>query len=147
MDELDEIKTRRAAITPLPWRASANEGEYDLDGPIGPTVEDDTGPHGAPLASVREMVDAVFIAQAPADIDLLIKWLDEKEREVDDKSEVGHRVAEAWEATANRLRELLARLEWAGSANHDWAPECPVCQELKGHAHEPGCWLAEALGR
>jgi hypothetical protein len=71
-------------------------------------------------------------------------WWAEKEREVDDKSEVGHRVAEAWEAEAKRLRELLGRLEWAGKGPMEM---CPACWQPRTAGHVPGCWLAKELDR
>jgi hypothetical protein len=47
-----------------------------------------------------------------------------------------------------RLRGLLARLEWAGSTI---SPEpqgvCPACDVIEGDSHAEDCWLAAELGR
>jgi hypothetical protein len=49
-----------------------------------------------------------------------------------------------------RLRGLLARLEWAGTLLFDeWYNTgkcCPVCRAEQGDAHTD-CWLAKELGR
>jgi hypothetical protein len=56
----------------------------------------------------------------------------------------------AAEAKLVRLRDLLGRLEWAGTLLFDeWynkGPCCPVCHAEEGDPHGD-CWLAEALGR
>lgn len=52
-----------------------------------------------------------------------------------------------------RLRGLLARLEWAGSVSGPATGQarCPACKGLRlasgQGAHEPGCWLAAELRR
>jgi hypothetical protein len=55
------------------------------------------------------------------------------------------------ELTITRLRGLLARLEWAGTAIFDeWyktGPACPACAAERDDGHFDDCWLAEALGR
>lgn len=58
----------------------------------------------------------------------------------------------AWAvAEVDRLRGLLASLEWAGSdyVNDDGSgtPMCPVCKRWRPAGHAPGCELAEVLGR
>jgi hypothetical protein len=59
------------------------------------------------------------------------------------------------EQDATRLRELLGRLEWAGThceRDREMAA-CPVCDVLADsevvgqQPHAPGCWLAEELRR
>jgi len=49
---------------------------------------------------------------------------------------------------ANRLRDLLGRLEWGGDyVNHE-APEqdcCPACGGSPVNGHASGCWLAAEL--
>jgi hypothetical protein len=77
------------------------------------------------------------------------KASDLRSTEADDKSAVGHAVADAWMAEAARLRGLLARLEWAGKywLGDESVRECPACEAMEGSAHEPDCWLAAALGR
>jgi hypothetical protein len=48
----------------------------------------------------------------------------------------------------NRLRGLLARLEWAGGPGNSRCPVCPAKPyPERDYRHEPGCWLAEELGR
>jgi hypothetical protein len=48
-----------------------------------------------------------------------------------------------------RLRGLLARLEWAGWADDITGgnPACPACEaeEADPHGHESDCWLAAEL--
>lgn len=52
-----------------------------------------------------------------------------------------------------RLRGLLARLEWAGTIVFDeWYDKgkcCPVpeCRAEQGDPHTPDCWLAAELGK
>lgn len=54
------------------------------------------------------------------------------------------------EVENERLRGLLARLEWAGQAEPGTRigtnPRCPVCRVTKS-PHDRGCWLAAALNR
>jgi hypothetical protein len=46
-----------------------------------------------------------------------------------------------------RLRGLLARLEWAGKywLGDDYTRECPACEVGEGMAHDEDCWLAAEL--
>jgi hypothetical protein len=48
------------------------------------------------------------------------------------------------EATAERLRGLLARLEWAVSDRLQGGMACPACDGIQPD-HEPGCELAAVL--
>jgi hypothetical protein len=48
------------------------------------------------------------------------------------------------EATAERLRGTLARLEWAVSDRLQGGMACPACDGIQPD-HEPGCELAAAL--
>lgn len=51
----------------------------------------------------------------------------------------------AWQE-CDRLRGLLARLEWAGAYGESGAlPCCPSCTAIKPGPHGPTCWLADAL--
>jgi hypothetical protein len=115
------IRQRRAAITPPPWVASRNEGEYDLDGPIGPTVNDTSGVlRVGPIASCLEFADAEFIAHAPDDIDTLL-------REVE------------------QLKEHLRGIEWAAT-NPLGEGACPACNAAENvDPHDPDCWLAAEI--
>ena len=49
-----------------------------------------------------------------------------------------------------RLRGLLARLEWSGTVVFDeWYDKgrcCPACRAEQGDPHAPDCWLAAELG-
>ena len=44
-----------------------------------------------------------------------------------------------------RLRGLLARLEWEGGL--DGAGVCPACHNYDTGGHDPDCWLANELPR
>jgi hypothetical protein len=61
-----------------------------------------------------------------------------------------HRGLEVQGAEVDRLRGLLARLEWAGQPTPGERigthPRCPVCRETKP-PHDRGCWLAAELHR
>jgi hypothetical protein len=139
-DPLAEIKARRAPI-----------GVLVLPRPQGPNDE-----------RVAE-----FIAHAPADIDHLVGEV-ERLREVEtDWERVCEELRNAKVAIANlgdrlnlkideqraadakllRLRELLVDLEWAGGAGYAPGPCCSACDAPQRDGHEPGCKLAEALGR
>jgi hypothetical protein len=146
-DRLAEIKARWAAATPSPWRWgdwTTTFGQPELD----QTHLERSPAHGdfpalARLSDVETTevlpaledpiepeleANAQAIVNAPADID----WL------------VGE---------VERLRGLLARLEWAGTTCYDaYGAEhtCPACRvqwdtaaDFKGHI--PGCWLAAEL--
>jgi hypothetical protein len=47
---------------------------------------------------------------------------------------------------ADRLRELLGRLEWASGTYCDEAA-CPECSQRPRDGHYPDCWLAAELHR
>lgn len=54
-------------------------------------------------------------------------------------------IESAWAEVA-RLRELLARLEWAGTnPRNPVNPHCPACGGWPANSHDPDCWLAAAL--
>jgi hypothetical protein len=51
---------------------------------------------------------------------------------------------EAW-GEVERLRDLLARLEWAGADREYLGTFCPACQHSYLDGHGPGCDLAAEL--
>jgi hypothetical protein len=52
----------------------------------------------------------------------------------------------AVDSSTERLRGLLARLEWAGCFQEEAA--CPACEHYEENGgHDPGCWLAAELQR
>jgi DNA repair exonuclease SbcCD ATPase subunit len=70
------------------------------------------------------------------------------------KAEVRRRQGWAPSKEAERLRELLGRLEWAGrdrwaDGADDAVREREVCPACGGErsSHAPGCWLVKELGR
>jgi hypothetical protein len=50
-------------------------------------------------------------------------------------------------AERERLRDLLAHLEWSGE--YEGEPACPTCRhhQDEGHDSAAGCWLADELQR
>lgn len=48
-------------------------------------------------------------------------------------------------AEVDRLRDLLARLEWAGYDGY--GNLCGICEMPQDRGHRPGCDLAAALGK
>jgi hypothetical protein len=166
-DPLDEIKARWAIATPGPWFRSPTNG-VRLDGTSTVRARDGS----RPVARIRSVdrdklwpdpdaqteLDAEAIAHAPADINTLVgeverlraevaEWKQAADAEADLANERGR--------TIRQLRELLSRLEWAGT---EWVGEgpperaCPVCAAVRlgdgvqePEAHDPDCWLAAEL--
>lgn len=80
---LQAIKDRRAAITPGEWGVTRWAGGFSFNGP--PVVYSGTSSIGEPYIITRPKSeeDAAFIANAPADIDALVKRVEDLEAECD----------------------------------------------------------------
>jgi hypothetical protein len=125
-DRLDQIRARRAAVTPPPWEWDIGEHPGDpfrLEQQLEDSLQGETILKAAEswASTAPSDEDAEFIAHAPTDITYLL-------------GEVA------------RLRGLLGRLERLGSPDGDKA--CPVCYaDANGPdlRHDPACWLAAAL--
>jgi hypothetical protein len=113
------------------------------------------------LQAARDHLPRVKAARAarpdlyPADFDWAVAALEdalaevERLREWQDRIRQDRTTASVYygnvEADRNRLRGLLARLEWVG-AGPVRSGSCPACGAAEGD-HDPDCWLAAELGR
>jgi hypothetical protein len=82
-DWLDELKARRAAISPAPWKLQGHPSEttmvYDAEGDS--VVYNEGSPNER---------DAEFIAHAPSDIDRLIAEVERLRQEVNERDGALH---------------------------------------------------------
>jgi|SRR5215216_733529 len=147
-ERLAEIKARWATTTPGPWRwgdwtAIFGQPEQErgilehspAHGDFPAPVRLRAAPADKVLPGLEDSLElhpeletnAVAIAHAPTDIGWLV-------------------------GKVERLRGLLARLEWTGESS--WAtageeymvPACPVCTGFRPD-HLADCWLGKELGR
>jgi hypothetical protein len=70
----------------------------------------------------------------------VVRWRRERKRDGWYPEDIDWLVGEV-----ERLRELLGRLEWAGSTQAYQQAFCPVCQRSKLGGHGRACWLAAEL--
>jgi hypothetical protein len=142
-DHLPEIKARRVARED--WFVSREPRRWYDDGSCQYCGRDQAGADQE-TGDLHED-DCPAASEPGPDID----WLVGEVERLTHLHQLDHSLADQRQAKVERLRELLARLEWAGvfldpMDNLD-QPACPACKESRQGGHGPGCWLAEALGR
>jgi hypothetical protein len=105
------------------------------------------------LAEIRERrarVPALFDRHIGEDLDWLVGECERLRTIIADIDKLGCAtiaMQRDWTRDdVDRLRDLLARLEWAGGGfrDDDFCPACRASQSID-HAHNPGCELAREL--